>query len=97
MHKDATLIAQHRRPIALFALVIATLVGCREGVDVAVVGIPADTVVTVSVDSLNQEPARSPSKVYRCGLCACPQSLPCPELHCLGTSARRLRSCCWDD
>ena len=64
MHKDA----QHRRPafvIALFALVIATLVGCHEGVDVAVVGIPADTVVTVSVDSLNQEPARSPSKVYR--------------------------------
>lgn len=67
MHKDATLIAQHRRPtliVALFTLVIA-LFGCNEGVDVAVVGIPADTTVTVSVDSLNQEIARTPSKVYR--------------------------------
>ena len=57
MHKDI-----NRRP-ALFALVIATLVGCHEGVDVVVVGIPADTAITV--DSLNPEPARSPSKVYR--------------------------------
>ncbi len=67
MHKDAAIIATHRRPalvVALFALVVATLVGCHEGIDVAVVGIPA-TAVTVSVDSLNQEPARSPSKVYR--------------------------------
>ena len=61
MHKDI-----NHRPalvVALFALVIATLVGCHEGVDVVVVGIPADTAITV--DSLNPEPARSPSKVYR--------------------------------
>lgn len=65
---EAALIAQHRRPalvVALFALVAAALVGCHEGVDVAVVGIPADTTVSVSIDSLSQEIARSPSKVYR--------------------------------
>ena len=63
MHKDATLIAPHRR-LLVALLTAATLIGCQEGVDVAVVGIPADT-VTVSVDSLNQEPARSPAKIYR--------------------------------
>ena len=68
MHKDAALIAQHHRPalvVALLALVVATLVGCHGGVDVAVVNIPADTQVTVSVDSLAQELASSPSRIYR--------------------------------
>jgi len=70
MHKDAALIAQHHRPaivVALLALVVAalTLLGCHGGVDVALVGIPADTQVSVSVDSLSQEIATSPSKVYR--------------------------------
>jgi hypothetical protein len=69
MHKDAALIAQHRRPalvVALFTLVVATIIGCDgKGVDVAVVGIPADTTVTVSVDSLSQDIAAAPSKVYR--------------------------------
>ena len=61
---DAAIIATHRRPalvVALFALVVAALTGCHPGVDVAVVGIPADTQVTVSVDSLSQEIASSPS------------------------------------
>jgi len=65
---DATIIATHRRPAliaALFALV-ATLVACDgKGVDVAIIGIPADTQVTVSVDSLSQDIAAAPSKVYR--------------------------------
>ena len=89
MHKDAALIATHRR-LALFALVIATLVGCHEGVDVAVVGIPADTVVTV--DSLNQEPARS-SKVYRykgVGYARVLGVTPAPSYT---ASARRLDGC----
>lgn len=65
MHKDAALIAQHRRLAFVVALLTAaTLIGCKEGVDVAVVGIPADT-VTVSVDTLNLGIARSPAKVYR--------------------------------
>ena len=65
---EAAIIATHRRPalvVALFALVIAALTGCHGGVDVAVIGIPAETTVTVSVDSLSQEIASSPSKVYR--------------------------------
>jgi hypothetical protein len=68
MHKDAALIAHHHHTALLTALVIVaalTLLGCHEGVDVAVVGIPAETTVTVSVDSLSQEIASSPSKVYR--------------------------------
>jgi len=69
MHKDATLIAQHRRPALLTALYIVsalTLFGCDEqGVDVTLVGIPADTEVSVSVDSLRQDIAAAPSKVYR--------------------------------
>lgn len=67
MHKDAALIAHHHHTALLTALVIVaalTLLGCHEGVDVAVVGIPAETTVTVSVDSLSQEIASSPSKVY---------------------------------
>ena len=63
MHKDATLIAPHRR-LLVALLTAATLIGCQEGVDVAVVGIPADT-VTVSVDTLNRGIARSPAKIYR--------------------------------
>ena len=51
--------------VALFALAVAALTGCQGGVDVAVVGIPADTQVTVSVDSLRQDIAAAPSKVYR--------------------------------
>ena len=93
MHKDTTLIAQHRRPIALFALVIATLVGCHEGVVVAVVGIPADTVVTVSVDSLNQEPARSPSKVYRFKGVGYARVLKVSPATSYTASARRLDGC----
>ena len=69
MHKDATLIAQHRRPALLTALFIVaalTLFGCDEqSVDVTLVGIPADTEVSVSVDSLRQDTAAAPSKVYR--------------------------------
>jgi hypothetical protein len=69
MHKDAALIAQHRRPALLTALFIVsalTLFGCDEqGVDVTLVGIPADTEVSVSVDSLRQDIAAAPSKVYR--------------------------------
>ena len=60
------MIAQHRRPAliaALLTLVVATLVGCHGGVDVAVTGIPADA--TVSVDSLAQDIAAVPSVVYR--------------------------------
>lgn len=45
------------------ALLTSALIGCQEGVTVAVVGIPTNT--TVSVDSLGQEFARSPAKVYR--------------------------------
>ena len=63
---DAAIIATHRRPallVALLALIVAALTGCHKGVDVAVVGIPADT--QVSVDSLSQDIAASPSKVYR--------------------------------
>jgi len=67
---EAALIANptHRRPAvvaALFALVVATLTGCHGGVDVAIINIPADTQVTVSVDSLSQDIAAAPSKVYR--------------------------------
>ncbi len=65
---DAAIIATHRRPalvVALFVLVVAALTGCHGGIDVAVVGIPADTQVTVSIDSLSQEIASSPSRVYR--------------------------------
>lgn len=69
MSKDAALIAQHRRPALLTALFIVaalTLFGCDEqGVDVTLVGIPADTEVSVSVDSLRQDIAAAPSKVYR--------------------------------
>lgn len=69
MHKDATLIAQHRHPALLTALFIVaalTLFGCDEqSVDVTLVGIPADTEVSVSVDSLRQDTAAAPSKVYR--------------------------------
>lgn len=63
---EAALIAQHRAPAlvaALLTLVVATLVGCHGGVDVAVADIPADT--QVSVDSLSQDTAAAPSKVYR--------------------------------
>ena len=49
--------------VALFALVVAALTGCQGGVDVAVVGIPVDT--AVSVDSLAQDIAAVPSVVYR--------------------------------
>lgn len=63
MHKDATLIAQHRRIALVVALLTAALIGCQEGITVNVVGIPADA--TVSVDSLNLGIARSPAKVYR--------------------------------
>ena len=68
MHKDAALIAHHHHTALLTALVIVaalTLLGCHGGVDVALVGIPADTQVSVSVDSLSQDIAASPSKVYR--------------------------------
>jgi hypothetical protein len=65
---EAALIANptHRRPAlvaALFTLIIATLVGCHGGVDVAVVGIPDGA--TVSVDALPWDTAAAPSKVYR--------------------------------
>ena len=66
MHKDAALIAHHHHTALLTALVIVaalTLLGCHGGVDVAVVGIPDGA--TVSVDSLSQDIAASPSKVYR--------------------------------
>ncbi len=62
MHKDAAIIATHRRIALVALLTAATLIGCQEGVTVTVVGIPADT--TVSVDTLNLGIARS-SKVYR--------------------------------
>jgi hypothetical protein len=65
---EAAIIATHRRPAlvaALLTLIVAALTGCQGGVDVAVVGIPADTQVTVSVDSLRQDIAAAPSKVYR--------------------------------
>lgn len=63
----AQIIATHRRPalVAAIITIVAVFAGCHGGVDVAVVGIPADTQVTVSVDSLSQEIASSPSKVYR--------------------------------
>jgi len=53
---EAALIATptHRRPAvvaALFALVVAALTGCHGGVDVAIINIPADTQVTVSVET----------------------------------------------
>ena len=55
----------HRHLAAIITL-ITTLVACYgKGVDVSVVGIPADTQVTVSVDSLRQDIAAAPSKVYR--------------------------------
>jgi len=55
----------HRHLAAIITL-ITTLVACDgKGVDVSVVGIPADTQVTVSVDSLRQDIAAAPSKVYR--------------------------------
>ncbi len=64
---DAAIIATHRRPalVAAIITIVAVFAGCHGGVDVAVVGIPAETTVTVSVDSLSQEIASSPSKVYR--------------------------------
>ncbi len=69
MRKDAALIAQHRHHALLTALFIVaalTLFGCDEqSVDVTLVGIPADTEVSVSVDSLRQDIAAAPSKVYR--------------------------------
>lgn len=93
---EAALIAQHRAPAlfaALFALVVATLVGCHGGVDVAVVGIPADSTVTVSVDSLSQEIASSPSKVYRyrgIGYARVLGLLPAPSYT---ATARRMDGC----
>lgn len=93
---EAAIIATHRRPalvVALFALVVATLVGCHEGVDVAVVGIPADTAVTVSVDSLNQESARSPSKVYRYKGVGYARVLGVSPAPSYTASARRLDGC----
>lgn len=93
MHKDAALIAQHRRLAFVVALLtVATLIGCKEGVDVAVVGIPADT-VTVSVDSLNQEPARSPAKVYRYKGVGYARVLGVSPAPSYTASARRLDGC----
>lgn len=63
MHKDAAIIATHRRIALVVALLTAALIGCQEGITVNVVGIPADA--TVNVDSLNLGIARSPSKIYR--------------------------------
>lgn len=94
---EAALIATHRRPallVALLALVVATLVGCDgKGVDVAIIGIPAETTVTVSVDSLAQELAASPSKVYRykgVGYARVLGVLPAPAYT---ATARRLDGC----
>ncbi len=92
MHKDAALIATHRRPAFVVALLtVDTLIGCQEGVDVAVVGIPADT-VTVSVDSLNQEFARS-SKVYRYKGVGYARVLGVSPAPSYTASARRLDGC----
>lgn len=63
---DAAIIATHRRPALVAAIItlVATLVGCDgKGVDVAIVGIPDGA--TVSVDALPWDTAASPSKVYR--------------------------------
>ena len=62
---NAQLIATHRRPALIAALLTlaVSLVACSPGVDVAVTGIPADT--QVSVDSLAQDIAAVPSVVYR--------------------------------
>ncbi len=93
---DAQLIATHHRPAlvaALLTLVVAALTGCHGGVDVSVVGIPADTQVTVSVDSLSQEIASSPSKVYRykgIGYARVLGLLPAPSYT---ATARRLDGC----
>jgi hypothetical protein len=66
--EDRIMIAQlvaHRHLAAIITL-ITTLAACDgKGVDISVVGIPADTQVTVSVDSLRQDIAAAPSKVYR--------------------------------
>lgn len=93
---EAALIAQHRAPAlvaALFALVVATLVGCHGGVDVAVVGIPAETTVTVSVDSLSQEIASSPSKVYRYKGMGYAKVLGLPPAPSFTATARRMDGC----
>ena len=93
---DAQLIATHRRPALVAAIItlVATLVGCDgKGVDVAVVGIPADTQVSVSVDSLSQEIAAAPSKVYRyrgIGYAKVLGLLPAPSFT---ATARRLDGC----
>lgn len=62
---DAQIIATHHRPALIAALLalVVSLVACSPGVDVAVTGIPVDT--QVSVDSLAQDIAAAPSKVYR--------------------------------
>jgi hypothetical protein len=63
---DAAIIATHRRPALVAAIItlVATLVGCDgKGVDVAIVGIPDGA--TVSVDALPWDTAAAPSKVYR--------------------------------
>ncbi len=62
---NAQLIANHRRPALIAALLTlaVSLVACSPGVDVAVTGIPADA--TVSIDSLSQDIAAVPSVVYR--------------------------------
>jgi len=63
---DAQLIATHRRPALVAAIItlVATLVGCDgKGVDVAIIGIPDGA--TVSVDALPWDTAAAPSRVYR--------------------------------